>query len=334
MSHYANILLSAFGGLGVPATVSFALPSSSTFCDLTKSVEARIPALSTIGLRLVLSTTDGTRLTPSTAPLSSLLSPHIDRDASAESTTLLPLRLSALLPGGKGGFGSQLRAQGGRMSSRKRRNQDPSMSLSRDLNGRRVRTMTQAKNISTYRRLKAEQEKKERDERHKRWQDIVDAADRKEQEIRSGKGARVDGKWADAKEEVEDRTRDAVVQAYRSGDIGNLAVLGAGDKESDRSQDASDEAGSESDVGVGTSKGAGVSKYGDSVPRTFHGWDDDAEFMSDSSDSDGEASEGDEDIVEGDEDEDDEDDDEDGLDGSHLDETVGDTGKGKGRAMV
>jgi len=49
--------------------------------------------------------------------------------------------LTARLSGGKGGFGSMLRAQGGRMSSQKSTNTD----ACRDLSGRRIKTVNEAK---------------------------------------------------------------------------------------------------------------------------------------------------------------------------------------------
>jgi hypothetical protein len=49
--------------------------------------------------------------------------------------------LSPRLLGGKGGFGSQLRAAGGRMSSQRTGNNDSC----RDLNGRRLSTVKEAK---------------------------------------------------------------------------------------------------------------------------------------------------------------------------------------------
>ena len=54
---------------------------------------------------------------------------------------LVSFRLYAPVLGGKGGFGSQLRAAGGRMSSQKTSNNDSC----RDLSGRRLSTLKQAK---------------------------------------------------------------------------------------------------------------------------------------------------------------------------------------------
>ncbi|KAJ8692814.1 hypothetical protein PTI98_010092 [Pleurotus ostreatus] len=58
-------------------------------------------------------------------------------------------RTAELVPrvlGGKGGFGSQLRAAGGRMSSQKTSNNDSC----RDLNGRRLSTLKEAKKLAEY----------------------------------------------------------------------------------------------------------------------------------------------------------------------------------------
>lgn len=57
----------------------------------------------------------------------------------------LELRLSVL--GGKGGFGSMLRAQGGKMSARKGEENNDSC---RDLNGRRLKTVKEAQSLAAY----------------------------------------------------------------------------------------------------------------------------------------------------------------------------------------
>lgn len=61
------------------------------------------------------------------------------------------LRLRLL--GGKGGFGSQLRAQGNRMSSKKRAG---NYEACRDLSGRRLRTINEEKLLDEYMRKKPE----------------------------------------------------------------------------------------------------------------------------------------------------------------------------------
>lgn len=53
----------------------------------------------------------------------------------------IELSLFVQLKGGKGGFGSQLKAQGGRMANKKTTN----MESCRDLSGRRLKTVNDAK---------------------------------------------------------------------------------------------------------------------------------------------------------------------------------------------
>lgn len=59
----------------------------------------------------------------------------------AEPDGPIILSMSLRLPGGKGGFGSMLRAQGGRMASQKTTNYE----ACRDLSGRRLKTVNEAK---------------------------------------------------------------------------------------------------------------------------------------------------------------------------------------------
>jgi len=64
----------------------------------------------------------------------------------SSTSNFVTLRLTPRLLGGKGGFGSQLRAAGGRMSSQKTNNNDSC----RDLNGRRLSTLKEAKRLAEY----------------------------------------------------------------------------------------------------------------------------------------------------------------------------------------
>ena len=68
----------------------------------------------------------------------------------------ISVRLAVRLPGGKGGFGSQLRAAGGRMNS-KRAGQNNTDSC-RDLNGRRLSTIKEAKKLAEYLQSEPERE--------------------------------------------------------------------------------------------------------------------------------------------------------------------------------
>ncbi|KAI9366045.1 telomere stability and silencing-domain-containing protein [Zopfochytrium polystomum] len=82
---------------------------------------------------------------------------HDDPDvlAAALASDDSPLRLR----GGKGGFGSMLRAQGGKMSSQKTTN----FEACRDLSGRRLKTVNDAKKLAEYMAKEPERKRKQRE---------------------------------------------------------------------------------------------------------------------------------------------------------------------------
>lgn len=146
-----NVLVSTFGGLGLPPTVVIRVPASSSASNLRDELRTRMPDVHS---RLILTTNANKQLPDcSDVELSSYL--------SSENDDFLPLRLGVPLCGGKGGFGSQLRAAGGRMSSRKKKTQDENGS-SRNLDGRRLRTVNEAKALAEYLAIKPDMDKKER----------------------------------------------------------------------------------------------------------------------------------------------------------------------------
>ncbi|KAG8735433.1 hypothetical protein FRC10_010607 [Ceratobasidium sp. 414] len=123
------------------STLALQVPSSTPLSSLGSLIASGFPALPYHALSLA--SPCGTDLT-SEAPLSSL----------ANGGELVTLRLMPGMLGGKGGFGSQLRAAGGRMSSQKASNNDSC----RDLNGRRLSTVKEAKKMAAY--LEGEPERK------------------------------------------------------------------------------------------------------------------------------------------------------------------------------
>jgi hypothetical protein len=285
-----NVLLSSFPGLSLPATLSFALPSTATISDLTNKVASYLPP--SIALQsLVLTTTNNKQLTASSEYVRSLLS----TSAGESSSTLLPLRLTVPVCGGKGGFGSQLRAAGGRMSSKRKRNQGDNNSSSRNLDGRRLRTVNEAKALAEYLAVKPEMDKKEKEERQRRWESVVELAEKRQDEIKNGNGkGKVDGQWMEDKEEMSEKAREAVLQAMKDGAwTDNLrdAILGGSSTSASASDEGSDEDASSSEDEESVGNGESSSASGPSVPtktapRKFIGFDDDDEFMSDSEDED------------------------------------------------
>ncbi|KAK1674451.1 telomere stability and silencing-domain-containing protein [Colletotrichum godetiae] len=267
-----NVFVSTFAGLGLPSTLVLPVPSTTTLCDLRQQLDERLP---TTDNRLILTTVSNKKLsTSSTKPVSDLLSSTDDDFVS--------LRLSVPLCGGKGGFGSQLRAAGGRMSSKKKRNQGDANNSSRNLDGRRLRTVTEAKALAEYLAIKPEMEKKEKEKRRERWEQIVELAEKREDEIKNGSKGRLDGKWVEDKEESNERTREAVLAAMKAGKYkDNLLGTSQG---STGSEETDEEMSEEEEEEGGSSKESTPpsepAKAPKDKPRTFFGFDEDDEFMS------------------------------------------------------
>ncbi|KAI0833703.1 telomere stability and silencing-domain-containing protein [Trametes gibbosa] len=133
-----SVLISTFSPF---PTLALSVPSETSFSELYQVLASRYPALPlhSADADLILSPNSGP-IPEAQASLSSL----VDSDADAHS--LISLRLVPRLRGGKGGFGSQLRAAGGRMSSQKTSNNDSC----RDLSGRRLSTIKEAKKLAEY----------------------------------------------------------------------------------------------------------------------------------------------------------------------------------------
>ncbi|KAF2154329.1 hypothetical protein K461DRAFT_127058 [Myriangium duriaei CBS 260.36] len=254
MAPIVNVLLSTFGGLDLPPTLSVPLCADVPVSTLFNILEDRLPSHAH---NLVLSTNDSGRVDPES---SSTLA-----DVS-HGSAILPLRLSSTLLGGKGGFGSQLRAAGGRMSSRKNKNNQRDVNgSSRNLDGRRLRTVTEAKNLAQYLAMKPDMDKKEKEERRARWEAVVEAAERREKEIKNGrKGVRLDGEWVEKKEEEESKTRDAVLAMMKAG---LMPIDGPTGSESDEDEEGSEEMEVEAEAS-GSSESAE-----DAGGRSFFGWD-------------------------------------------------------------
>ncbi|GAA5871457.1 hypothetical protein JCM3774_005605 [Rhodotorula dairenensis] len=117
-------------------TLSLALPASTPVASLSSHLAPYCPpdqqALSYANGRPL------PRLLSPATPLSSL------DGADRARGGFIALRLAVRLPGGKGGFASQLRAQGGRMSSNRAQNTDSC----RGLDGRRLSTIKEAQKLA------------------------------------------------------------------------------------------------------------------------------------------------------------------------------------------
>lgn len=223
MGPVVNVLLDTFPGLSLPPTLCLPLPASSTTADLLACITGILPPNFPKTTRLILTSTSNLPIYASSSVTIADLS-LASLCHQPECSPILPLRLSAPLVGGKGGFGSQLRAAGGRMSSRKKRqNAELATGSARNLDGRRLRTITEAKNLAAYLATKPEMDRKEKEERRKRWEQVIEMAEQREADMRAGKG--VDGRrkglseeWVEEKEEVGENVRNAVKMAMLAND--------------------------------------------------------------------------------------------------------------------
>ncbi|KAG4218152.1 hypothetical protein PC116_g33368 [Phytophthora cactorum] len=127
-------------------------------------------------------------------------------------------------------------------------------------------------------------EQKEKEKRRARWQQIVDAADEREHEIKNSTKGRLDGKWVEDKEEASERTREAVLAAMKAGNFkDNLLGTSHGststeNMDEDSSEEEESEASSSSKAPI-PQKNTTSKKP---VTRAFAGFDEDDEFMSSS----------------------------------------------------
>ena len=270
--HIINVLVTTFPGLGLPTTLSLPVDASTYLTDLRQQLSRRLPCSD---IRVIITTNSNKEVTYSQAPVSTLL--------SSDHDTLLPLRLSVPLCGGKGGFGSQLRAAGGRMSSRKKNNQGDNNSSNRNLDGRRLRTVNEAKALAEYLALKPDMEKKEKEARRKRWEQVVAIAERREEEIRNGSKGKVDGKWVEDKEEAGERAREAVIAAIKSGDYHDNLMASPSGSSGGGSDQATDESDDEKVEGETSSQKAtpSASRPQAAPVRSYLGFDEEDDFSSD-----------------------------------------------------
>lgn len=181
------------------------------------------------------------------------------------------------------------------MASKRKRNQGDTNSSSRNLDGRRLRTVNEAKALAEYLAVKPEMDKQEKEERRRRWQAVVEMAEKRQDEIKNGGGKqKIDGQWMDDKEEMIEKAREAVLAAMRDGTwTDNLrdAILGGSSTSASEGSEHGTSSGSEDDEDEEEANGASSSSAVPSAqvqkpaPRRFIGFDDDDdEFMSDSED--------------------------------------------------
>lgn len=119
-----NVLITSFHPF---PTVALSLPCSTFLSSIPSLLASRFPSFPD---------PDSLHVSLLSGP-----APESYTTLSDLQTHHVSVRVTPSLRGGKGGFGSQLRAAGGRMSSQKTSNNDSC----RDLSGRRLSTVKEAK---------------------------------------------------------------------------------------------------------------------------------------------------------------------------------------------
>ncbi|CUS07504.1 unnamed protein product [Tuber aestivum] len=261
---FVNAIITTFPGL---PTYNLPLPASTPVSSILPRLRPLLPQ-ALLHSRLLLTPTSS-HYHPPSATLSTLT-----------TSSFLTLRLHPPLCGGKGGFGSQLRAAGGRMSSRKKRGQQENNDSCRNLDGRRMRTVKEAKALAAYLEIRPEMEKKEREARKERWRKIVEEAERGGRNGGANAPRFDDLEWLESTEEERVRTREAVEKVMKGLEMGGLDEEGGGEGESSGSgSDAEvDDGCVDNAVGEGSSAAPPAKK--EAKEMRFSGWDEDDEFLS------------------------------------------------------
>ncbi|KAI4150923.1 MAG: hypothetical protein L6R39_002137 [Caloplaca ligustica] len=120
-------------------------------------------------------------------------------------------------------------------------------------------------------------EKKEKEARRKRWEQVVELAEKREEEIRNGSKGRVDGRWVEDKEEAGERTREAVLAAMKSGGYSDVMNISHGSAIDEEGSSSGSSPGDEDDKPESsTVKGDRQS----TASRSFFGFDEDEDVSS------------------------------------------------------
>jgi len=126
-----------------------------------------------------------------------------DREGRPRASDITLLEIAFRLRGGKGGFGSNLRAMGGRMSSQKTENKE----ACRDLQGRRLKTVNEAKKMAEYAEQEGERKRKEKERLEKKIAEGLKEPEKKK--IRFD-----DAQFVADHEKVREDVKDAVAKGW------------------------------------------------------------------------------------------------------------------------
>ena len=149
--------------------------------------------------------------------------------------------------------------------------------------------MTEAKALAEYLAIKPDMEKKEKELRRQRWEQVIELAEKREEDIKSGSKSKIDGKWVEEKEEAEERTREAVLAAIKNGDYTESLAIRLSSTSNMGLPNSSSESDSAGKSGAGGTPSFGSAKkqpVPKPEPKTYFGFDEDDEFMSEDEDED------------------------------------------------
>ena len=174
------------------------------------------------------------------------------------------LRLVPKMCGGKGGFSSQLRASAGKMTSRRKRGdgEQPNRASCRDLEGRRLGVVEQAKGLEEYIRNAPAAEREAMMRKKEALEKVVQGPSVADVRVRMDLGA-----YDEQGDEIKDNVRSAVSGALKKQQQKEQAAVVANGKKRamagwDDEEDSSDgeEQSSKKVVVVVVSKGKGKGK--------------------------------------------------------------------------
>jgi len=136
------------------------------------------------------------------------LNDHTSIFENNEEFVNVSLRIRIL--GGKGGFGSMLRAQGGKMASQKTTN----FEACRDLNGRRLRTVNEARRLADHLEQEPERQRAQREKVKKKIEEGL-------REPPTKKHRFDDTAYLKASEEMKEKIQDTVAKALQKPGMDN-----------------------------------------------------------------------------------------------------------------
>uniref|UniRef100_A0A1D1XJC8 UPF0667 family protein C31G5.18c n=1 Tax=Anthurium amnicola TaxID=1678845 RepID=A0A1D1XJC8_9ARAE len=126
------------------------------------------------------------------------------------------INLRIRILGGKGGFGSMLRAQGGKMASQKTTN----FEACRDLNGRRLRTVNEARRLADHLEQEPERQRAQREKVKRKIEEGL-------REPPTKKYRFDDTAYLKASEEMKEKVQNTVAEALQKPDNKNDASIGS-----------------------------------------------------------------------------------------------------------